>query len=152
MQHIDWLLRYVWEVHWTKYLINIPKHSYQSKNTCTVTFFWFFTSCNHNIYILTVTRLCKFYQIQQIFHQVNKIFTYHRVLDQMCETYSVALYAIIWNGFLLIFILGMFYTLALKKLQSPALDSLIYKPICIVDMVLSLESKTSLSAAIYLYC
>ena len=44
---------------WAKYLINIPKHNYQSNNTCPVTFVLIFLSCIHNIYILIVTRLFK---------------------------------------------------------------------------------------------
>ena len=45
---------------WTKYLINIPKHNYQSNNICgNICFDFFFSSCNHNIYILIVTRLFK---------------------------------------------------------------------------------------------
>ena len=47
---------------WTKiYLINIPKHNYQRKNTCAVTFFFIcvFSACIHNICILIVTRLFK---------------------------------------------------------------------------------------------
>ena len=45
---------------WTKYLINIPKHKYQSSNICgNICFDFFFSSCNHNIYILIVTRLFK---------------------------------------------------------------------------------------------
>ena len=44
-----------------KYLINMLNHNYQSNNPCTVTFvlIFFFSSCNHNIYILIVTRLLK---------------------------------------------------------------------------------------------
>ena len=44
---------------WTKYLINILKHNYQSNNTCAVTFDFCFSLCNHNIYILIVARLFK---------------------------------------------------------------------------------------------
>ena len=49
---------------WTKYLINIPKRSYQSNNTCALTFvlIFFFSSCNHSIYILIATRLLSFKQ------------------------------------------------------------------------------------------
>ena len=42
---------------WTKYLINISNHNYQTSNVCTVTFVFdfFFSSCN-----LIVTRLFNF--------------------------------------------------------------------------------------------
>ena len=59
MQHIDWLLTYVWEV-WLdeifdKYsLIQLSKLQHVLSNIC---FDFFFSFCNHNIYILTVTRL-----------------------------------------------------------------------------------------------
>ena len=48
---------------WTKHLRNIPEHNYGSAQlyTSVVTFCFdfFFSSCNHNIYILTATRLFK---------------------------------------------------------------------------------------------
>ena len=53
MQHIDWLLTYMFEkCDWTKHLINIPKHNNQSNNTCAVTFVLIF-SFHREIIIFT---------------------------------------------------------------------------------------------------
>ena len=45
---------------WTKYLINIPKHNYQSNKPCAVKFVLIF-SFNRNIYILIVNRLFRIF-------------------------------------------------------------------------------------------
>ena len=46
------------ECDWSKYLMNIHKYNYQSNNTWTrILVFFLFSSCDHNVYNLIVTRL-----------------------------------------------------------------------------------------------